>query len=153
MAFFTSEDLFNAIKTIVDKSISKVSYDKTIVCTIEDNSKASEGEYKVSNNGQSFTAYSEKTNYTLGASVYVIIPQGNYENKKLIVGKYLGDDGTPYTYIPPTENYVNMTGNIIDTSPSFSLLINKNDRPKTDSLKLTDLNLIGYNRLGVKADF
>lgn len=153
MAFFTSEDLFNAIKTIVDKSISKVSYDKTIVCTIEDNSKASEGEYKVSNNGQSFTAYSEKTNYTLGASVYVIIPQGNYENKKLIVGKYLGDDGTPYTYIPPTENYVNMTGNIIDTSPSFSLLINKNDRSKTDSLKLTDLNLIGYNRLGVKADF
>lgn len=153
MAFFTSEDLFNAIKTIVDKSISKVAYDKTIVCKIEDNSKASEGEYKVSNSGQSFTAYSEKTNYTLGASVYVIIPQGNYENKKLIVGKYLGDDGTPYTYVPPTENYVDMTGNIVSGDSSFSLLINNSNRPKTDSLKLTDLSLIGYNRLGVKADF
>lgn len=153
MAFFTSEDLFNAIKTIVDKSISKVSYDKTIVCTIEDNSKASEGEYTVSDGSASFTAYSEKTNYTQGASVYVIIPQGNYENKKLIVGKYLGDDNTPYVYTPPTENYVDMTGNIITTSPSFSLLMNDPDKKNTSSIELNNINLIGYNRLGVKVDF
>ena len=44
----TSEDLFTAIKTIVDKQIDKVHYDKTIVCTIEDNSRASKGEYIVS---------------------------------------------------------------------------------------------------------
>lgn len=151
---FTSEDLFTAIKTIVDKTIEKVAYDKTIVCTIVDNSKASEGEYTVSDGSANFTAYSEKTNYTNGANVYVTIPQGNYENKKLIIGKYLGDDDTPYTYNPPTENYVNMTGNIIPSSGTYSLLANyENNSIINDIIKLTDLNLIGYNRLGIKADF
>ncbi len=155
----TSEDLFTAIKTIVDKQIDKVHYDKTIVCTIEDNSKASKGEYIVSDGSTSFTAYSEKTNYTLGANVYVTIPQGNYENKKLIIGKYLGDDNIPYSYTPPTENYVNMTGNIIpESSNVYRLLANDidlNNNPTSTSaiVALTDLSLIGYDRLGLSADF
>lgn len=155
----TSEDLFTAIKTIVDKQIDKVHYDKTIVCTIEDNSKASQGEYKVSDGSTSFTAYSEKTNYTLGANVYVTIPQGNYENKKLIIGKYLGDNNTPYTYTPPTENYVDMTGNILPISNNvFRLLANDIDSDgnstQTDAIiSLTDLSLIGYDRLGLSAEF
>ena len=155
----TSEDLFTAIKTIVDKQIDKVHYDKTIVCTIEDNSKASQGVYKVSDGSTSFTAYSEKTNYTLGANVYVTIPQGNYENKKLIIGKYLGDSDTPYTYTPPTENYVDMTGNILPESDNiYRLLANdvdSNGKPtQTDAIiSLTDLSLIGYDRLGLSAEF
>lgn len=156
---FTSEELFTAIKTIVDKQIDKVHYDKTIICTIEDNSKASQGEYTVSDGSTSFTAYSEKTNYTKGAGVYVTIPQGNYENKKLIIGKYLGDDSIPYSYTPPTENYVNMTGNIIPESNSvYRLLANDidlNNNPTSTSaiVALTDLSLIGYDRLGLSADF
>lgn len=155
----TSEDLFTAIKTIVDKQIDKVHYDKTIVCTIEDNSRASKGEYIVSDGSTSFTAYSEKTNYTLGANVYVTIPQGNYENKKLIIGKYLGDSDTPYTYTPPTENYVDMTGNILPESDNiYRLLANdvdSNGKPtQTDAIiSLTDLSLIGYDRLGLSAEF
>ena len=155
----TSEDLFTAIKTIVDKQIDKVHYDKTIVCTIEDNSRASKGEYIVSDGSTSFTAYSEKTNYTLGANVYVTIPQGNYENKKLIIGKYLGDSNTPYTYTPPTENYVDMTGNILPVSDNiYRLLANdvdNNGKPtQTDAIiSLTDLSLIGYDRLGLSAEF
>ena len=155
----TSEDLFTAIKTIVDKQIDKVHYDKTIVCTIEDNSRASKGEYIVSDGSTSFTAYSEKTNYTLGANVYVTIPQGNYENKKLIIGKYLGDSNTPYTYIPPTENYVDMTGNILLESDNiYRLLANdvdNNGKPTQTNaiISLTDLSLIGYDRLGLSAEF
>lgn len=155
----TSEDLFTAIKTIVDKQIDKVHYDKTIVCTIEDNSRASKGEYIVSDGSTSFTAYSEKTNYTLGANVYVTIPQGNYENKKLIIGKYLGDSDTPYTYTPPTENYVDMTGNILPVSDNIYRLlandIDNNGKPtQTDAIiSLTDLSLIGYDRLGLSAEF
>ena len=155
----TSEDLFTAIKTIVDKQIDKVHYDKTIVCTIGDNSKASQGEYTVFDGSTSFTAYSEKTNYTLGANVYVTIPQGNYENKKLIIGKYLGDSDTPYTYTPPTENYVDMTGNILPESDNIYRLlandIDSNGKPtQTDAIiSLTDLSLIGYDRLGLSAEF
>lgn len=155
----TSEDLFTAIKTIVDKQIDKVHYDKTIVCTIEDNSRASKGEYIVSDGSTSFTAYSEKTNYTLGANVYVTIPQGNYENKKLIIGKYLGDSDTPYTYTPPTENYVDMTGNILPVSNNIYRLlandIDNNGKPTQTNaiISLTDLSLIGYDRLGLSAEF
>lgn len=152
---FTSEDLFTAIQTIVDKAIKKVKYDKTIICTIEDNSKASEGEYTVSDGSISFTAYSETTRYTKNAKVYVIIPEGDYENKKLILGKYIGDSNTPYTYKAPTENYVEMTGDLVNSKTTWSILANNPNKITTKKENYLNINtpLVGYNRLGISANF
>lgn len=152
---FTSEDLFTAIQTIVDKAIKKVKYDKTIICTIEDNSKASEGEYTVSDGSISFTAYSETTRYTKNAKVYVIIPEGDYENKKLILGKYIGDSNTPYTYKAPTENYVEMTGDLVNNKTTWSILANNPNKITTKRENYLNINtpLVGYNRLGIRANF
>lgn len=152
---FTSEDLFTAIQTIVDKAIKKVKYDKTIICTIEDNSKASEGEYTVSDGSISFTAYSETTRYTKNAKVYVIIPEGDYENKKLILGKYIGDSNTPYTYKAPTENYVEMTGDLVNNKTTWSILANNPNKITTKRENYLNINtpLVGYNRLGISANF
>ena len=56
--------LFNAIDTIVQKRIESLPYDKTIIATIEDASKASEGQYVVNDGVTTFLAYSENTTYS-----------------------------------------------------------------------------------------
>ena len=57
-------DIFlKAMKTISDAAVSQLSFDKTIICHIIDNSKASEGQYTVSDGSSSFYAYSDNTEY------------------------------------------------------------------------------------------
>ena len=49
----------------------------------------------------------------------VTIPQGNYDNQKIIIGKQATKDNTPLVYKSPMENMVNLTNNII---PDYSNL-------------------------------
>ena len=64
-----SETLFEALDIIINKRLESVQKDKTILCVVEDASKANEGEYVVSNASAKFTAYSENTNYREGQNV------------------------------------------------------------------------------------
>ena len=91
-----SDTLFEALDIIINKRIEAVQKDKTILCVVEDNSKAEEGEYIVSNASAKFTAYSENTAYRNGQNVWVLIPEGDYNNEKKIIGKHMGDSSTPY---------------------------------------------------------
>jgi len=83
-----SEDLFKAIQTIADKSLEGLRYDKTILCSITDASNAELGQYTVSDGTIEFTAYSDNTRYREKNNVYVTIPQGDYNNRRIIIGKY-----------------------------------------------------------------
>ena len=83
MANRFSEQLFDAIGTIVDKRIESVKKDKTILCRVDDNSNAANGEYTVSNESVKFTARSEGGKYYVGQNVWVLIPNGDYNNDKL----------------------------------------------------------------------
>jgi len=69
MATRISEDLFQAIDIILGKRLETIDKDKTILCTIEDASKASEGKYTVSNSGAKFVARSETTSFRTGQNV------------------------------------------------------------------------------------
>ncbi len=69
MANKISEQLFEAVDVLIGKRILDSAKDKTILCTIEDNSKAAHGEYTVSNASARFTAYSENTKYRNGQNV------------------------------------------------------------------------------------
>lgn len=91
-----SETLFEALDIIINKRLESVQKDKTILCVVEDASKAKEGEYTVSNASAKFTAYSENVNYVAGQNVWVLIPEGDYNNEKKIIGKHVGDSSTPY---------------------------------------------------------
>lgn len=91
-----SETLFEALDIIINKRLESVQKDKTILCVVEDTSKAKEGEYTVSNASAKFTAYSENVNYVVGQNVWVLIPEGDYNNEKKIIGKHVGDSSTPY---------------------------------------------------------
>lgn len=110
-----SDTLFEALDIIINKRIEAVQKDKTILCTVEDNSNAKKGEYIVSNSAAKFTAYSENTTYRKGQNVWVLIPEGDYNNEKHIIGKYASDSTNPYIWVDPMDSYANMTGNILYT--------------------------------------
>ena len=91
------EDLSYVIKDIAESVVSSVSYDKTIVCSIIDDSDSKNGHYYVSDGSVRFEAYSENTSYTKDTKVYVLLPQNEWTNKKQIIGKYAMSSG-PVAY-------------------------------------------------------
>lgn len=149
-----SELLFDTIQTIVDKSIKSLSYDETIICRIVDNTDKLKGQYVVTDGANTFTVYSDNTNYGIGNSVYVTIPQGDYSATKIIIGKYTTGESQWMTYVPPTSSYVNITNNIVEQSESeklFGLVANRDDIVEIYSNN--NVNFQSYNRFGVKIDF
>ena len=110
---YIQEELLRAMRIVAKSEVDKVNFDKTIVCTIKNNSKASDGEYYVTDGSSSFYAYSDITTYTVGTSVYVIIPGGDYNNRKIIIGKYMSSDGESYNYVPPSSQFITQTYNLL----------------------------------------
>ena len=108
-----SEQLFEAVDVIIGKRLEAVQKDKTILCVVEDATDSKKGEYIVSNSAAKFTAYSENTSYVQGQNVWVLIPEGDYNNEKKIIGKYVGDSSTPYVWVNPMDSYADMTGNVL----------------------------------------
>lgn len=84
-----AEDTFNAISLIVDDKISKVSYDKTIICEVV-TADPDNNEYWVQSESVRMKAQSADPSkkYAVKNKVYVLIPGGDYEQTKLITGGY-----------------------------------------------------------------
>ena len=74
-----------ATEILAQHLIEKVSFDRTILCTIIDDSEKENGKYRVSNNEAVFDAYSSDTNYKKDDNVYVSIPGGDWNEQKIIV--------------------------------------------------------------------
>ncbi len=81
------EELFNSVDLLIDTKVNNLNFDKTELCTVEQ--VKDNNQYYVSNGSAKYYAYaSEGAKYEVGDSVYVTIPQGNYNNQKLIISKY-----------------------------------------------------------------
>ena len=107
--------LFDAMDIIAAQQIKNLQFDKTVKCSITDDSKSEQGEYTVTDGSSTFKAYSESTKYSNGASVYVNIPNGDYNNKKLITGRY-DQDRKDYNTNDPEKSYIDITQNLISSS-------------------------------------
>lgn len=105
--------MFDAISVLIDKKIDAVKFDQTINATIVDATRAEEGVYVVSTGNAKFTAYSTEVEYKNNDAVLVMIPQGNYDNQKMIIGKQVDDTNTPLVYKSPFQGLVNITNNLI----------------------------------------
>ena len=101
-----NEDIFTAIDLIVGKRLEEISYDITKPYTIKE--VLGNGEYKVSDGSSSFLAYSESEEYKTDDEVYVLIPNGDYNETKLITGKVKrkGEYDIPYSYIQPEGSII-----------------------------------------------
>ena len=152
-----TENIFRAVEVITEKYINELQFDKTSVCKIVDNSKRDKGVYIVSDGSSEFEAYSENLSYSNNTQVDVMIPNGDYNQQKKIIGKHIVMDGESYVYTPPLEYYVDITNNLMPDEDreieEFSLLANGSIKEKLIYASTEKLNFVGYNRLGIKADF
>lgn len=167
-----AEQLFQAVDTIISDRINKISYDTTLTCTIVDASDKKNGIYQVSNGTAKFTAYSTNTTYNTNDVVYVQVPNGNWDEQKIILSKKPSGQENPIAYSKPFDTYVDITGNMITSNPKqFGLLANNyasdnlhgdidyitiwsyNNAASDASYQENGIELGGYTRLGLQASF
>lgn len=149
------ENLFKAIDIITSEKLSNLGYDKTIKATIVDDSKAAQGCYELEYGPENiFTAYCDSTIvYKKDMVVYVVIPQGDWNNQKLIVGKHSNNGDDYYNYANPSDDFLDVTHNLISDVSTQSLLANDPDRSYVSVWSCDGVEYKGYNRLALKADF
>lgn len=151
--------LLQAMDIINAKALQSISYDKTIACTIEDDTYKEEGKYSVNDGSKIFIAYSNDTRLKNKDIVYVTIPQGNFDNQKIIVGKKTIETEKPYNFVEPFDSLFDMTDNIAKKASSGALVANALDKydqkGEYEYITLYDepCNYYGFTRLGLKANF
>lgn len=162
--------LFDAMDIIAAQQVKNLQFDKTVKCSITDDSKSDKGEYTVTDGSSTFKAYSESTKYSNGASVYVNIPNGDYNNKKLITGRY-DQDRKDYDSNDPEKSYIDITQNLIsNTTEEVGLTANgeetqitlwdsgdnfskKLEEEKDDTKKDEGVKFKAYKKMLIKAKF
>lgn len=163
------QKLFDAMDIIAAKQVKNLQFDKTVKCSITDDSKSDEGEYTVTDGSSTFKAYSESTKYSNGASVYVNIPNGDYNNRKLITGRY-DQDRRDYITDDPEKSYIDITQNLItnfdgekglvangektqitlwDSGEHFGYKLEKKDDPNNNE----DSGYKAYKKIFIKGKF
>ena len=79
--------LITGINTLIDKAIKQLKLDKTISATVKEIIDITSGEYKVSYEGNVFSAFAlNGQEYEVDDTVYVKIPENDWSNKKYISG-------------------------------------------------------------------
>ena len=109
-----NDQIVRAIDTIVKSRIANLDFDKTVICTITDDSDKDNGHYVVNDGSISFDAYSENTEYAANDSVYVTIPRGDYTQNKVIVSKYVANaNDQPLRYTSPLDQMFIVSNNLV----------------------------------------
>ena len=144
---------------VAGRQIDSVSFDETILCTIEDNKDKDKGKYIVHYQNASFPAYSQTTNYMNGTKVYVTVPNGDWDQQKIIIGKYTSEDTTPFVFTLPFDAMFDMTGNLVsndDEDVALGMLLANSPVGENDDKKThTRLSNNNFEMLGspVKTTF
>lgn len=108
------EKLLEAMQLVSSQLISSIPYDKTVTCVIIDDTDSKKGKYIVSQDGNiTFEAYSSDTGLKKDEVVYVTIPEGNYDNQKIIQGKKTNDNDKPFIFTTPFDTMLDLTDNLI----------------------------------------
>ena len=89
MASNLVENFFGAINTISQANVDAAKRDETIDAEIVSLTNAETGEYRVTYQGNTFsaTASDPTTTYSKGDRVYVLVPRGDFSAKKIILGR------------------------------------------------------------------
>jgi hypothetical protein len=93
------DKLLKAMDILNAQALNSISFDKTITCKIENDKDKKDGKYEVNDGNRIFTAYSTDTRLRTGDTVYVTVPEGNFENQKMIIGKKTADNDKPFNFI------------------------------------------------------
>lgn len=116
-------NICQAVDILVNKAIDKAPYTSTILAQIISCVDATIGKYKIKYQDNVCYAYSDNTNitYVAGTDVYVLVPNGNLDKEKTIIGttKKLGINYI--SVVEGDEAYEYIGNNCITSSESFTL--------------------------------
>ena len=160
-----TEDIFDAIQVLIDSNQNN-QYDKTIVATIVQ--RVTDKKYLVDTGSLKFHAFTSQNNITYKANqkVYILIPEGNYDNHKIITGIYENDNNedAPIEYKASTSHIIDITDNFVNTDITGELTIRAD--AKETSLHLVTINMNekgpfnyglkdtdNFDYIGIKAKF
>ena len=148
-----AENMLTAMQIIAESQPNN--NDITINGFIIDASHAKEGKYIVGSGYSQFTAYAS-TIYKENDDVYILIPGGDYNNTKLIVGRRMIEGSGAYNVIDELENMVffhSSDSSLINFSGK-SLGIQANSGSKREILIGTwEGSYAGVSRLGLAPTF
>ena len=150
------ENSLNAYNIISKKHLESVSYDTTVKAKIVDIKNRNFGEYKVNDGTSIYYAYSDKTDYYNGQMVWVVIPNGDYSQQKIIQGKYIeSDNSEPFAYVSPLNSFVDMTQNLIEPGMvnETGLIANKSAVSEITLWAIFGRAFTGYDKLAIQAGF
>ena len=153
-----AEQIYGAIDILVNNKIKSINFNTTIDGTIVDASRAKEGRYKVQDEtARSFIAYSNQTDYKENDNVLITIPNGDYTEQKIIVGKKVGNvENTSFKYTSPLSTMIPLVRCTLSGSQrEWSMYANQNEAMICPILEqdFSQNPLIGYTRIGLTADF
>ena len=147
--------LLESIQTVVNKALFQLDKDVTKICTITNIDKRSTGEYTVKDEVVEYQAYSADSSLALNDRVYVLVPNGNQDNQKLIIGKVLTEKEAPYIYRSPFESIIETSSNLALGTAEMGLIANVKKIPdySFDEIKITINNTEPVNEiLGLRFD-
>lgn len=112
--------LLQAIDYLVNNRIDKINRDTTITCTIKKCNNSLTQEYQVNYNGGFLNAYAQEgVSYSENQEVFVLVPEGDFTKRKLIIGKasQITEDEN-ITFVSSLINDYNMIGQntVVDTN-------------------------------------
>lgn len=106
--------ILKAVDTLTTSRIDKIQADKTIKCEISKCTNALTGEYRAIYNGGTIIVYAnEGSTYTPGDVVFVLVPQADFTNKKVIVslaGAGSTDDANGQSFVASALSDYNLIG-------------------------------------------
>ena len=139
-----TQDLFAAIDMIVQKRMNEMSFDTTIVGEIKEKKT---DHYMVQHGNTAYIAYAlNNESYLVGDQVYITIPQGDYNAKKIIVGKVSDNEKVvDQSFLWPVDSIVD-----IDNK---NVTIGSADLKGKYEPQNVNNSLLGTRVLGVKATF
>lgn len=120
------ENICGAIELLVENAIRGLQYDKSILCTITNDSKSNLGEYQVSDGSSTFTVFGDKRAYSINDEVYVLIPQGDYSQQKRITFKKEKTEEEKKGYSEEIDSIISLEE--IKIEDEFGLIANNSNR-------------------------
>lgn len=152
-----NEKIFKSVDTIVSARLQDLEFDKTIVGKIESTpeSRESTQKYSVNYKGASIIAYvNEKDKeYYIDDEVYILVPQGDFTQKKIITGQVISDykqtiDNKSQKFIAVRE-----ISSFKDKDDDHALVLQKDISTYNNIYSSSNLKYIGYTYLRIELMF
>ena len=146
--------LLEAMDYLVNNRVENLDRDKTITATIVSCSNALTQEYQIQYNNGFLTAYAQEgASFKANELVYVLVPLGDFSQKKTIVGKASNvSDDTNITFVSSALNNYNSIGRNVIEDKGNNTPIGLNSYYKNDYVLIYDRDLPDESLVSINQD-